>query len=564
MSFTINHNFNKNFCIFILLFSSYFIFAQTPIQQFWTNNVTPATMYWDNTANNSQIDNGNGNWDYITPNWININYDQATNQNIIWKRCSNAVFGGNLGINNAGTITLSTIFTNTSPLNVKSLTFQPTSGGNFNISGQYITSCSNTFPITVSNGLNPSIGSVLQGAFTLVKNGAGSLSLSGNNTYSSTNVANGILNITGAGVIGSGSLNLSSSTTANFSSTSVQTLAGISGNGNFNVNNTTFRFLFPSNQTFNGAVTFSNATMNHGNQTNGGSLTYNGNISITGTNNFLGQVGPSNATVVETYSGAITGTGSINIGASSGAPQNNTNQYRINLNSVNNTFSGGFTLSGSGLGFISGIFGNVFAYSLGTGDVTLNGYFGKSWRLTLMRAGAISPTANLYIRSYYNLSYYNQVSLNGFDQTIASLASANDSYSAILDNGSAANCTITINQNNNTTYSGRILNGSTGTLSVIKQGTGILTLRSDGTTIISDSVGFASNYSGGTTINGGTIICSKSTGLGTGNVTINNGGTLSLSARSITNTITVNPGGTLNLNGNTTGTITNNGGTVNP
>lgn len=54
----------------------------------------------------------------------------------------------------------------------------------------------------------------------------------------------------------------------------------------------------------------------------------------------------------------------------------------------------------------------------------------------------------------------------------------------------------------------------------------------------------ANTYSGGTTINAGTIIINNSSALGTGAITVNSGGTLNLNGFTISNTI-INNGGTV-------------------
>jgi len=77
----------------------------------------------------------------------------------------------------------------------------------------------------------------------------------------------------------------------------------------------------------------------------------------------------------------------------------------------------------------------------------------------------------------------------------------------------------------------------------------------------------ANSFTGGTNINGNAVVVSSSTtATGNGDITINNGGHLFLKTNNTSaGTITVNPGGTLNKGNNTfSGTIVNNGGTVNP
>jgi autotransporter-associated beta strand protein len=116
--------------------------------------------------------------------------------------------------------------------------------------------------------------------------------------------------------------------------------------------------------------------------------------------------------------------------------------------------------------------------------------------------------------------------------SIGALSGVSDSY--LLDE----NWTIG-SKNINTTFAG-IISGN----SVTKVGTGTLTLSN------------ANTYSGGTTINGGSIIVTNTTGsaAGTGSVTVNNGGTLT-GTGIISGAVTVNSGGTLAA-GNLFGTLT--------
>lgn len=120
-----------------------------------------------------------------------------------------------------------------------------------------------------------------------------------------------------------------------------------------------------------------------------------------------------------------------------------------------------------------------------------------------------------------------------------------------LGAGGTGACTITWevgNRNANSTFSGLITNAQytgTGAVAAIRKvGTGIWTLTN------------ANTYTGGTTINVGTIMVNNTTGsgLGTGAVTLNSGATLA-GTGTITGAVTVNTGGILSP-GNGTGTLT--------
>ena len=126
---------------------------------------------------------------------------------------------------------------------------------------------------------------------------------------------------------------------------------------------------------------------------------------------------------------------------------------------------------------------------------------------------------------------------------------------SVLGAGGTAACTVTWeigNRNANSTFSGAITNAQytgTGAVAAIRKvGTGIWTLTN------------ANTYTGGTTINAGTIMVNNTTGsgLGTGAVTVNSGATLA-GTGIVTGAVTVNTGGILSpANGTGTFTVSNN------
>jgi len=112
---------------------------------------------------------------------------------------------------------------------------------------------------------------------------------------------------------------------------------------------------------------------------------------------------------------------------------------------------------------------------------------------------------------------------------------------SILGAGGTGACTVTWeigNRNATSTFNGAITNdqySGTGAVAAIRKvGTGIWTLTN------------ANTYTGGTTINAGTLMVNNTTGsgLGTGAVTVNSGGTLA-GTGSVSGAITVNTGGVL-------------------
>lgn len=119
--------------------------------------------------------------------------------------------------------------------------------------------------------------------------------------------------------------------------------------------------------------------------------------------------------------------------------------------------------------------------------------------------------------------------LYGFDQTIASLkniALSNVDSINVTNSQSGDVATLTINQNINTSYNGRI----SGNLALVKDGTGTLTLTN--TYNGASPVATVSNFSGKTTIQGGTLALSGTGNLsGTPWIQVDEGATFGLSGR---------------------------------
>jgi fibronectin-binding autotransporter adhesin len=132
-----------------------------------------------------------------------------------------------------------------------------------------------------------------------------------------------------------------------------------------------------------------------------------------------------------------------------------------------------------------------------------------------------------------------------FDSSVASKAFTFGGLSGgniSLQNNAAAAIALTVGGNNASTTYGGALSGSG---SLIKVGTGTLTLNTTGT------------YSGGTIINGGTILLGGvPNGIGSGAVTVNNGGKLDIQGWGISNSFKL-AGGTLTQTGYSGGSLNN-------
>jgi autotransporter-associated beta strand protein len=153
--------------------------------------------------------------------------------------------------------------------------------------------------------------------------------------------------------------------------------------------------------------------------------------------------------------------------------------------------------------------------------------------------------------------------LNGYSQEIAGLVSTAGSNTGSSKNTVTSSSTATLTISGGGTYSygaGATQNSGiiSGSILLVKTGSGTQTL------------GDANTYTGSTTISGGTLKLSYSSGNtipATNSIVINGGGTLKVSSNQTVNNLTLNSGGTLTIDDGVTltwtGSYTNNGGTVN-
>jgi autotransporter-associated beta strand protein len=208
-----------------------------------------------------------------------------------------------------------------------------------------------------------------------------------------------------------------------------------------------------------------------------------GTVILTGTNSYANtnvdsgnnlQVGNGVSTVASLGTGNVTLNGTITI--------NRPNAYNI-TNAINGT--------------------NGKLVQAGAGTTTLSGANSGSWSTTVnsgtlqVGSGSALGTGNLTMGGGI-------LDLNGYSPTVNSLSSTGGT----IDNVSSSTpVTLTLNQAGNTTFSGTIQNtagGSSGTLALVKNGTGSLTLSDVG------------NYDGGTTVNTGTLVVASSTAIKAG------------------------------------------------
>jgi outer membrane autotransporter protein len=465
-----------------------------------------APQFWDGPHNdNTTIEGGTGTWNTTNLNWANA---QGVGGNVYVEN-SPVIFSGATGL-----VTLGSNIT----LNANSVSFS-TDGYVINPNG-FAFDVVTSVTISVDNGLKATINAPINGAASLTKSGAGTLILSGVNTYTGITTING-------GV-------LSISQDANLGAVPAGTPARAPNQLTFNGGTLQATASFTLNA--NRGVTL-NAGGGTFDVTGANVLTYNG--VITGPGN-LTKVGTGTLTLagVNTYTGITSLNGGVlsisqdaNLGAvPAGTPAPAPNQLTFNGGTLQATAS--FTLNANrsvtlnaGGGTFDVTDANVLAYNgvvtgpgnltkVGTGTLTLAGvntYGGMTTaNAGVLRAGSKSGFSQ---NSAFTVNTGAVLDLNGFDNTVGSL-----SGSGVVSNtggGALSAATLSVGADNTSTiFTGTLLDGvSTAPvmLALNKVGTGTLTLTG------------ANNYSGGTTITAGTLQLGDggTTGSIIGNVTDN-------------------------------------------
>lgn len=227
-----------------------------------------------------------------------------------------------------------------------------------------------------------------------------------------------------------------------------------------------------------------------------------------------------------------------NISLGSGTRQITNNGWTLRLDGAISG-SGGLTLAGPNLFIMGGSTTNTY-----TGLTTVNGSNGLSLSKSagttaiagdlLVSAGSsVSQQASNQIADTSAVTVNGDFTLENASETIGSLSGSGTFNNLIGTN------TLGVGAGN---FSGNITEDIPASLKLVKSTAGTLTLSG------------ANTYSGGTEINGGTLLINSASGSGTGTVDVNNGGTLGGSG-TLAGTVNVNSGGIL-APGNSPGIIT--------
>lgn len=365
---------------------------------------------------------------------------------------------------------------------------------------------------------NPNSGS---NGLALTKLGTGSLILSNANSYTgATLISAGTLQLGNGST--TGALSTSSAITNNatlaFNRTDTVTqgtnfsTAAISGSGNVIQNGSGILVLNVAN-TFTGGVILNAGQITVG---NAGALGTTGTFTINGgTLDTTGAITISTKPVTLNADFAFTGTNTLSLGVgaySLGTAAGTTRTITANASTLtlggiisNGTTANSLTKAGSGNLVLS-------AANLYTGTTTVNAGI-----LQAGNATAFGPVTTATLA--FGASSTGKIQLNGQNMTVVGLNTNATVGTPILESGSGTVGTDTLTVNNGTanTFAGVLQNGSTRLLALTKTGAGTLTLSG------------ANTHTGGTNVNGGTLLWSGANNLpATGTLAVGAGGTFSL------------------------------------
>ena len=402
--------------------------------------------------------------------------------------------------------------------------------------------------ITVNPGVFGTISASITpngSSFSITKQGGGTLTLSGNNTYTgATRLVAGTLVLNGTNSNGLGSL------TTYGGELVLGSAGGLNPASSIVISSGTISTSLASVTVSNNIALNTRAAF--------GSATNTGNLVLTGTLN----ANSGNRTLSAESGVTVTIDGTISNSSSPRITFNGTGSFVLN---TANAFSGGASLD-SGVTVIAG---NAAAF--GTGTLTFNGSTGSgpilkaSTDLTLTNDWKINNNWNVDTATWSpgvaTITGANNVTLSGAyhgGNATQTLFSSLDAGKVLTISGpvaiasSSTNCTLIINGSGKTLISGGISNGNATTADFIKDGSGTVTLSGSNT------------YTGATTINSGTLALGANDVISDSSNLIINGGTFDISSFSDTvGVITMTNGNLIGTSGVLTGSAYNiTGGTV--
>jgi len=384
---------------------------------------------------------------------------------------------------------------------------------------------------------------------------SGTLTLSGSNTYTGATAINaGVLAVGGSSALagggnvgfGGGTLQFSASNTVDYSGrirssgsaisidTNAQAVAFASGIDSTNTGglaklNSGTLTLSGSNA-YGGATTVSGGQLRIANSSALGSTADGTTISGSGVLGLDGSGGPlsiaENITIATTQTGALANLSGTNTLTGLVTITSSPVDYRVAAGRT--IFAGGITSSNnSGLGLNGAATIQTSAVNIGTGEMifTSSGnsvansidvnVAGNTWGTTRINFGgytrlgvdgALPSTAGVEFGWSSDGQSAGTLDLNGRSQTVAFLRQTSAFPNVNGDQNITGGGSLAVNTASGTfEYHGRITDGATAT-ALVKNGVG--------TQILMNNTGTASNFTGGLTINAGTLLAGAATSLG--------------------------------------------------
>ena len=340
----------------------------------------------------------------------------------------------------------------------------------------------------------------ISGSGSLIKQGSGTLTLAGSNSYSgTTTVSAGTLSIAGDGNLGAGDLTLAGSTLAITGATTIDNAIALTGNSTIDNSD---------------AATLSGAISGAYDLTKTGA----GALSLAAGNSYAATY--VNAGTLSVSSDGNLGSGSVNLAA--GTTLTLTGAATID-NAI--VLGGNATVSAAASATLSGVVSGAYTLTkAGAATLTLSG--SNSYGATTVSAGTLSVASD--------------TNLGSGTLTLAASSTLATSNATTIDNAIALSGNATVNTGADTTLSG-VISGSN---NLTKTGAATLTLSG------------SNSYNGSTNVNAGTLSVAGDGNLGAGSLNLANGTTLQITgnttidnALALTGVATLNAGAAATLSG---------------
>jgi len=534
-----------------------------------TSASAQTTVNWDGDTSTAWADADN--WDTapvndLTTNIANFNLATYGGNPVYAPNAgTTSIAGITIGASN-GTMTLSTtsLSIGASGISIASGAGAFTLGGSITIGAaqSWINNSSNTFTfgavtnggnrLTIGGSGNSTTGTTLAGTGGLTKTGAGTLTLSGNKTYTGTTVveagklvltmagSNNIINDSTEIFIGNGATIEYTSNSGQFNLKDGQKITGTGTTGSFlnaATNTSLLSVIALGNNTISssGTLTFSRLdAYKAGNEITGGDI-QSGGIT-TGTTNRRGLVignGTGDASTLTITGGTLTSLGGSGAADLLGNQSTGNGTLIINGGAYVNTSETGTTNLGNGTG--------TGSLTLTSGSATIN-------TLVLNPGNGRSATVNLdggtltlnTLTSTVTGTSTRVFNFNGGEFVAAGTVTFANTITTNVKDGGAKIDT----QGNTVTVSGALINfGGTSTGGLTKSGSGTLTLNA------------ANTYTGATDIDAGTLALGASGSIANSSgVKVATGATFNVSA--VSGGFVVGSGKSLGGDGAVTGAVT--------